>query len=235
MTAHLPAATTEDVQPADHAACTSPVLGEVGRALNDILPDGPRQQLASLIPDLPGTADDGHDEARTFMAVDWLVRTWLPTWLELSPSCRQDAAKIRELGKIVGPASAERASGVVRDARDSAVVTWVATSDADWDAARDAARVAAGATVPWVDAVNLVARVAGPAGDAAWDAVGVAAGDAARVAAAMAAARAAAGDAAWDAAWAHLQPAVTAVQESAIDLYGRMARIGGQAGLACDA
>ena len=174
----------------DSPACTSPVLSEMGRDLNDALPDDLRQQLIPLIPDLPGTAGDGHDETRSYMALDWLVRTWLPTWLEVAPACRGDAAKVRELGRIVDLASAERAGPVVRQARESARAAWdaaagdAATWAATWAAARDAA------------------------GDAAGDATGAAA----------------AGAAAWDAARDHLQPTVTQLQQSAIDLFSKMVK-----------
>jgi hypothetical protein len=165
----------------DHPACVAPVLGAFGRNLNDVLPDDLRQKLIPLIPDLPGTAGDGYDEERGYMALDWLIRTWLPAWLDLSPACSEDAAKVRELGRIVDFASAERAGPIVRQAHWTASAAW----DAAWDAAGAAARVAAGAA----------ARVA-----------------------AGAAARAAAG--------AALAPTVAALQESAIDLYARMTRIG---------
>ena len=163
----------------DHPVCTSRVLGEMGRGLNDVLPDELRQQLVPLIPGLPGTADDGHDEARSYLALDWLIRTWLPAWLDLSPACWEDAAAVRELGRIVDLASAERAGPVVRQAGQTAAA----------------------------------------AGDAA-GAAGAAAGDAAGAAGAVARA------AAWDAAWAHMQPTVTQLHQSAIELYTAMVRIG---------
>ena len=159
----------------DHPACVAPVLGEMGRSLNDVLPDDLRQQLVPLVPDLPGTAGDGHDEERSYTALDWLIRTWLPTWLELSPTCREVAAKVRELGRIVDLASAERAGPVVRNAQETAV----AAGAAAWDAARDAARAAARG-------------------------------------------------AAWDAARAALQPTVTQLQQSAIELYSRMVHVGNE-------
>ncbi|MDN5859773.1 MAG: hypothetical protein L0H84_14230, partial [Pseudonocardia sp.] len=149
----------------DRPACVAPVLGEMGRGLNDALPQDLRQQLIPLIPDLPGTAGDGLDEQRSYMALDWLIRTWLPTWLDLSPACRDDAARVRELGRIVDMASAERAGPVVRQAQSTAAAAWAAA----WAAARDAA---------------------------------------------------------WAAAWAALQPTVEQLQQSAIELYGRMVKVG---------
>ncbi|GEL17666.1 hypothetical protein [Pseudonocardia asaccharolytica] len=142
----------------DHPECVSPVLGAFGRALNDVLPDDLRQELVPLIPLLPGTAGDGLDEARSYIALDWLIRTWLPAWLDLVPACREAAARVRGLGRIVGMVSAERAGPVVREAREQAT----AARAAAWAAARDAGE--------------------------------------------------------------HLQPTVTALQRSAIDLYARMIR-----------
>lgn len=148
----------------DHPACVSPVLGGMGRQLNDALPDGVRDALIALIPDLPGTAGDGHDEARSYMALDWLIRTWLPAWLDLVPSCRDEAARIRAVGQIVDRASAERAAPAVRQGRSSAAAAWAA--------ARDAARDTAGA-----------AAAGAAAGAAARDTAVAAAWAAARVAA----------------------------------------------------
>jgi hypothetical protein len=201
----------------DHPACVAPLLGEMGRSLNDVLPDDLRQQLVLVIPDLPGTAGDGHDEQRSYMALDWLIRTWLPAWLDLSPACREDAAKVRELGRIVDLASAERAGPVVRQAQTTAA----AAGAAAWAAAGAAAGAAA-----WA-AAGAAARDAAwaAAWDAAWDAAGAAAGAAARDAAG-AAARDAAGAAARAAARAALRPTVEQLQTSAIELYGRMSRVG---------
>lgn len=96
----------------DRPLCVSPVLAAFGRGLNDCLGDR-RQELKSLIPSLPGTADDGADKRRAFMALDWMVRTWLPSWLDLIPS--EDAApRLRALDRIVDDATANCARLLVR-------------------------------------------------------------------------------------------------------------------------
>ena len=193
----------------DHPKCVSPVLGTFGRNLNDVLGDELRQELKSLIPSLPGTANDGMDEKRGYMALDWLIRTWLPAWLDLVPATRDDARKLRELGRIVDMVAAERAGPVVRESQKNAA----AAGDAAWAAAGDAAGAAA-----WA-AAGAAAGAAAWA--AAWDAAGDAAGAAAWAAAgdaAWAAARAAAGAAAGDA----LAPTVDELQRSAIELYAEM-------------
>ena len=228
-------------QHTDHPKCVSPVLGEFGRNLNDTLPDDLRQELKGLIPSLPGTAGDGWDESRSYMALDWLIRTWLPTWLELSPRCREDARRIRDLGRIVDLVSAERAGAIVRPAGRNAAAARDAARDAAGAAAWVATRVAAGAAAG--DAAGAAARDAAwvAARDAAAAAAGAAAGDAAGAAArdatgaaAWAATRDATRDAAWDAAWAaawaatrdaardFLTPTVRVLQLSAIDLFAEM-------------
>lgn len=207
----------------DHPACVSPVLGAFGRRINDVLPDELRQQLKISGRDALGTAGDGRDETRSYMALDWLIRTWLPAWLDLVPACCEDAATLRDLGRVVDLVSAERAGPVVRGAQERAAAAWAtawatagatagaAERDTAWDAAWDAAA--------WDTAWDAAWRSAG-AGDGAWaagrEAEGAAAGAAGRDAA-----RAAAGAAGRDA----LQPVVTALQQSAIELYSTMVRV----------
>ncbi|MGH3883429.1 MAG: hypothetical protein ACRDRC_08510, partial [Pseudonocardiaceae bacterium] len=108
----------------DRPGCVSPVLGDFGRTINDTVPDDLRQQLVPLIRVLPGTAGDGLDEQRGYLALDWLIRTWLPAWLDLVPSCRDDAMRLRALGAIVDLVSAQRARPVVGPARDRADAAW---------------------------------------------------------------------------------------------------------------
>jgi hypothetical protein len=197
----------------DHPPCVSPVLAGFGRRLNDALPGGVRQDLVPLIPLLPGTAGDGRDSARGYLALDWLIRSWLPAWLDLVPvtdgnsACRAGAEALRQLPPVTSPAAVTSAMPAIRQARQHAA----AARDAAGDAAQDAAWYAAG------DAAWDAARYA--AGDAAWAAV-AAAGDATWAAEAVAAAGAG------DAAWAVLQPVVDGLQRSAITLYREMITVG---------
>jgi hypothetical protein len=154
----------------DRPQCVSPVLAAYGRELNDILPDAMRQQLVPLVPQLIGTTDDGLDEARSYLALDWLIRTYLPTWMRLVPALTAHAGLIA-------------AHGPVRTLDDAAAIGTL---------------------------VREAASLSAAAGAAAW---------AAARAAARAAAGAAARDAARAAARAALAPTVTALQQSAIDLY----------------
>jgi hypothetical protein len=194
----------------DTPACVSPVLGVFGRNINDVLGDDKRQELKRFVPSsaaelanatpeqragwILGTAGDGLDEQRSYMALDWLIRTWTPTWLDLA-GLTAEAQTLRDLRRIVDLVAAQQAGPVVRAAGEKATerraAAWAAAGDAAWAAAGDAAWDAAGA--------------------AAWAAAGAAAGDAAG---------AAAGDAAWDV----LNPTVAALQDSAIALFATMIR-----------
>jgi len=123
----------------DHPACVSPVLGAYGRALNDALPDDRRQELKPYIPRLIGTANDGQDEARSYIALDWLIRTYTPAFLDLA-GLTAEAQQLRSLRRIVDMVAVKAAGPVVRSAREKAAAAWVAAGDA----ARDAAGAAAG-------------------------------------------------------------------------------------------
>jgi hypothetical protein len=180
----------------DHPACASPILTDFCINLNDRWDDANRQRLVPFVPRIVGTRDDGKDELRGYLALDWLIRTYTPVWLDLA-GLTAEATALRDLRRIVDLAAAQSAGPVVREAGAKAA----AAGAAAWDAAGAAAWDAAGAAA-W---------------DAAWAAAGAAAGDAAG---------AAAGDAAWatagDAAWAVLKPTVETLQASALDLLDRM-------------
>ena len=137
----------------DHPACVCPVLGAFGRGLNDRLDVERRQRLKPLIPALVGTASDGHAEARGFMAMDWIVRTYTPAWLRLA-GLDTEADGLQSLPEIADAATLRGAQEVLDAARKSASATWAVAWAVAWDAARAVA----------------------------WDAAGEAAGDAARAA-----------------------------------------------------
>ena len=214
----------------DNPPCVCPVLRAYGIALNDRWDDDQRQKLLPYAPQLLNTAGDGQDEVRSYLALDWLIRVFTPTWLDLA-GLTESATELRALRPVVDLAAAEAAQPAIKSAG----------ADAAWDAAGDAGWAAAGAAA-WAaarDAAGDAARTAtrDAAGDAARDAARAAAGaaagwaaaGAAAAAAAWAATRDAAGDAARDAAraaaaaaaWA-LQPTVELLQASALDLFDRM-------------
>jgi hypothetical protein len=193
----------------DHPKCVSPVLGAYGRSLNDCLPDDERQRLVPLIPGLINTAGDGKDETRAWIAVNWFVRTYTPTFMRLVPSLVEAAVALEELPQITDEATLRLCMEKLTTAREKSAAAGAAARAAAWDAAWDAAGAAAGAAT-W-DAAGAAARAA------AWDAAGAAAWDAARDAAgtaAWAAARTAAG--------AALAPTVKSLQSSAIELFSRL-------------
>ncbi len=212
----------------DKPACVSPILGGYGRSLNDVLPYTKRQALKPLIPLLPGTSRDGLDETRGYLALDWLIRTYTPAWLDLA-GLAEEAQTLRDLRRIVDLVAATEAGLFVRNASDKAAAAWVAAGAAAWAADWAAARVAARDTA-WAatrDAAGAAVWAAAWVAD--WDTAWGAARDATRVAAgaaAWAAARDATRDAAGAAAWAaadkKLAPTVAQLQDSAIALFGQM-------------
>ncbi len=162
----------------DQPRCVSPVLRALCIALNDGLDDGPRQRLRPYLARTIGTSDDDLDPARSWLAMDWLIRLYAPTWL-LAAGLFTSAEALRLLAPILDETSLHATLPALERARRDAHSARCQERTAPWAAARTAARETA-----W-----------GCAGAAAWAAarvgVGDIAGDRAR-----AAARAAAADAA---------------------------------------
>jgi hypothetical protein len=208
----------------DHPVCASPVLTGYAVSLNDLLPTSTRQLLVPMVPRIVGTATDGQDEARGYLALDWLIRTYTAAWLDLA-GLTAEATALRDLRRIVDRASARTARPVVEDGQAKASAAWAAAWDADradaWDAAGSAAGHAAGSAAGYAsrDAAMAAARAA--ARDAARDVAWAAAGSASKYAA-RAAAWDATGSAAGHAARDALKPMVETLQLSAVDLLARM-------------
>ena len=131
----------------DRPPGVSPVLHTFGMRLNDILPDDRRQELARFLPNgtdrLAGTEHDGKDETRGYIALDWLIRTYTPAWLDLA-GLTAEATTLRDLRRIADLVAAQAAGPAVREASSRAAAAGDAAGDAAWDAARAAARAAAG-------------------------------------------------------------------------------------------
>ena len=125
----------------DSPQCVDPVLAAFGRTWNDDLPsDEDREQLKRYIPLLPGTNQgEALSLRRSWMAGDWLIRTCLPTWLELTPALAEHAAQLRALAPITD----QQGLDLARAALDHASRGAAAARAAAWDAARAAARAAA--------------------------------------------------------------------------------------------
>ena len=102
--------------------CACPVLGAFVRVWNDSLNDVDRDRLLKpLIPRLVGSRSTPEVEhQRSYLALDWLIREFLPTWLEQVDALRAHAVEIRALEAIRDLESAEAAGPKVRAAGDAA-------------------------------------------------------------------------------------------------------------------
>jgi hypothetical protein len=103
----------------DAPGCVSPVLRALCISLNDGLPDGPRQRLRPYLTRTIGTAGDGLDEARAWLAMDWLLRTYVPRWLTLV-SLDATAARLADGPEITGTRSLHTALAPLEQARTQA-------------------------------------------------------------------------------------------------------------------
>jgi hypothetical protein len=211
----------------DHPECACPVIASFLRAWNDaIRSDEERARVYGPLRGITvGTSSTREVEvARSWMALDWLVREHTAAWLDLTPALRGHAAALRALPEITEASIASTRPVIA--------------------AARTAARTAAGAAAARITAARTAAARTAAARAAAARATGAAAATAARTAAAartVAAARATTGiaevgiaevgnAAAWiaaaDGSWDALTPTVERLQASAQDLVRRMAAVG---------
>jgi len=151
----------------DDPACVSPVLRVYCMTLNDSLEDAPRQLLRPYLARTIGTSSDGLDGVRSWMAMDWLIRTYVPAWLTAADQ-HDSARRLATLRPVMEVADLKAALVALVDARR--------VTRAAWSAALGGARAAAWA--PWA-AGRAAAREAAwaSAGAAAWAAARVAVGD----------------------------------------------------------
>jgi len=207
----------------DQPSCVSPVLRAFCIALNDGLDDVPRQRLRPYLTRTIGTADDGFDDARAWLAMDWLIRAYTPTWLSAA-GLADPSEGLRSLPTVSAGAELPAALDALRYARQQARTAfgrrpgaWLTSGVAARAAAREMAWAAAAAAA-WAAAR---AGVGETAGDRARAAARAAAGDAAAVMARVA--RAGAGRAAGrDAARAALAPTLETLEQSVFALLDRM-------------
>jgi hypothetical protein len=131
----------------DAPECASRVLRDFTINLNDQWDTETRQRLRPYLPRMVGTSGDGLDETRSYMALDWLIRTYTPTWLDLA-GLTAEATALRDLRRIVDLVAAQSAGPVVREVRTKATAAGAAAraaaGAAAWAAAWAAARAAAG-------------------------------------------------------------------------------------------
>jgi hypothetical protein len=211
----------------DEPRCVSPVVRAYCTTLNDALEDGPRQQLRPYLARAIGTATDGLDEARSWMAMDWLIRTYAPTWLEAA-GLGAAAVGLRALSPVLdGPSLAPALTALgaarrrTREAWSTALGAGRAVTWAPWLAGRAAAREAAwrsAGAAAWAAARVAVGDIAGDRARALAREIGADAaaliGREARTGAGRAAARAAARQA--------LTPTLSELERSAIALLDRL-------------
>jgi hypothetical protein len=211
----------------DQPTCVSPVLRAMCIALNDGLDQDVRQHLRPYLTRTIGTAEDGLDTWRGWMAMDWLARAYTPAWLHLA-GLSDRAHRLESAAPVNDAQSLALALELLQDARRES---------------RAARARAFGSPLPTGWAAAVAAGVAGR--EAAWACAGAAAWAAARIGIgdiagdrARAAARAAAGDAAAvavrhsrtsachagarAAAHAALEPTLQRLAESALGLLDRM-------------
>jgi hypothetical protein len=154
----------------DHPVCACPVIGAFLRSWNDGLrSDEERTRLLKplVLRLVESKSTPAVEEARAYLALDWLIRTYTPVWLDLVPGLQSHAQALRALEAIRDISAADAAGAPVHAAGAAA---WAAAGDAARDAAR-AAPVAAAGAAP-------VAAAWAAARDAARAAAGAAAGDA---------------------------------------------------------
>jgi hypothetical protein len=161
----------------------SPTVAAFLRAWNDGLAndDRDRVMLRYVAREFPvGTAEV--ERERGLLALDWLVRTFTPAFLELVPGLDGHAETLRARPQITDSnatetgahvraarAAARDAAGAARAARDAAMDAAWAAMDAAW-AAMDAAWAAWDAAGAARDAAGAARAAANAAMDAAWDA-----------------------------------------------------------------
>ncbi len=85
----------------DHPRSVSPIVSTLGIRLNDLGTHRQRQTLTRFLPHLVGTADDGKEDARRWVALDHSVRTVWPRWVDRI-GMGEEAAVLRGLAPITG-------------------------------------------------------------------------------------------------------------------------------------
>ncbi|HEY2088575.1 MAG TPA: hypothetical protein VGH54_21470 [Mycobacterium sp.] len=171
----------------DHPACVAPYLRSYGMRLNDRADDERRQDLKRFIPLVIGTAGDGLDDRRRWLATDRVLRVLLPKWLDRAGAADR-AGQLRALAPITSHDTWYPNAQLVRTIRDEMWalrsqrygVIRAAVLEAVKNKFADAAAVAAAAAA--AVAVAVAAAAAAAADDAAADAAAVAAAAAAAVA-----------------------------------------------------
>jgi len=85
----------------DHPRSVSPIVCTLGIRLNDLATHRQRQTLTRFLPNLVGTAGDGKEDHRRWVALDFSVRTVWPRWVDRL-GMGEEAAALRGLAPITG-------------------------------------------------------------------------------------------------------------------------------------
>jgi hypothetical protein len=121
----------------DKPKCASQVIGAFMRRWNDDLDDAGRQKLKPYVRKLVGTAASlAVEDARAWLACDWIVRVHTAAWLELA-GLKDQAMALRELPPIT-KANCHDATATITKAREKAFAAWDAARAAAWAAAKAA-------------------------------------------------------------------------------------------------
>jgi hypothetical protein len=133
----------------DQPACVSPVLRAFCTTLNDGLQRAQRQRLLPYLTRAIGTAGDGLDTARSWAAMDWLVRTYATRWVAAA-GLSGAARSLASLPTLTNSADLWSAVAALKAARRDTRAAWAETLGsarlvalAPWAAGRVAAREAA--------------------------------------------------------------------------------------------
>jgi hypothetical protein len=200
--------------------CASRALTDFLINLNDTWTEVDRQKLKPFLPRVIGTAGDGQEHARGYLAIDWLIRTYTPAWLDLA-GCAVEAAELRSLRRIVDGVAAEHTEAMGR-AQNAASAAYSAAESAARAAADSAARAAADSaaesaadSVAYSAAYSATYSAARAAAYSAADSAARAAADSAARSAAESAADSAAYSAAYSATYSAAYSAAHSVADSA--------------------
>ena len=98
----------------DHPLCACPVISEFLRSWNDDLSDGDRKRLlGGFVFRLVGTKSTKKiEERRVNMALEWLIRVFIPDMLDLTPSLQSHATALRKIRLNSAAISAARSAAI---------------------------------------------------------------------------------------------------------------------------
>ena len=105
--------------------CVSPVLRAFCRTLNDALDDEPRQRMLPYLDRTIGTTADGLDETRSWIALDWLIRVYAPTWLDAA-GLPHSANRLTTLSPVIGMPDLKLAIVALGRTRRDSRAAWAA-------------------------------------------------------------------------------------------------------------